>query len=63
MYFVKKDINIAKLNLPKNEVAAVQYMPYDKFILEFMKDKNNFIPYPKEYKEAVKQGLDKVVNN
>ena len=63
LYFVKKDIDIAKLNLPKNEVADVKYIPYDEFITEFMKDKNDFIPYSREYKEAVKQGLDKVVNN
>lgn len=61
LYFVKKDIDIAKLNLPKNEVAAVQYMPYDKFILEFMQDKNNFIPYSKHYKEAVKKGLENLI--
>ena len=62
LYFVKKDIDISKLNLPENEVADVKYLPQDEFITEFMKDKNDFIPYPQQYKKVVKQGLDKIIN-
>ena len=62
LYFIKKDIDISKLNLPENEVAEVKYLPYDEFITEFMKDKNDFIPYPKHYKEAVKKGLEELVD-
>lgn len=62
LYFVKKDIDLKKLNLPANEVADVKYIPYEDFITEFKKDKNDFIPYPKHYKDAVKKGLERLVN-
>ena len=61
LYFVKKKIDLSKLNLPEHEVADVKYMPYDEFITEFMKDDNEFIPYPRHYKAAVKQGLERVI--
>ena len=61
LYFVNKKIDLSKLNLPKYEVADVKYMPYDEFIAEFMKDDNEFIPYPRHYKQAVWKGLEQIV--
>ena len=61
LYFVNKKIDLTQLNLPPQEVAAVKYMPYSEFITEFMKDDNEFIPYPQPYKEAVKNGLARVI--
>lgn len=61
LYFIKKDIDLTKINLPKDEVAEVRYIPYIEFIDEFMKQKNEYIPYPENYKEAVKNGLEKII--
>ena len=61
LYFVKQEIDLTQLHLPAHEVAAVKYMPYHEFIAEFMKDDNDFIPYPRHYKEAVKNGLSRLI--
>lgn len=61
LYFVKQNLDLTQLHLPKHEVAAVKYMPYDEFIAEFMQDNNEFIPYPREYKAAVQSGLERLV--
>jgi DNA-binding transcriptional LysR family regulator/isopentenyldiphosphate isomerase len=62
IYFVNKKIDLSKLNLPEHEVADVKYIPYGEFIKSFMSDTNDFIPYPKHYKDAIKNGLAKLIN-
>ncbi len=63
LYFIKKQIDLTQLRLPLNEVADVKYVPYEKFITEFMKEKNDYIPYPYCYKQAVKEGLERIIKN
>ena len=60
LYFIRQKLDLTKLHLPEHEVADVKYMPYDVFIAEFMRDDNNFIPYPRHYKLAVKAGLERI---
>ena len=61
LYFVKKDIDLMQIKLPKDEVDDVKYISYDEFIKNFMKEENEYIPYSEDYKNAVKEGLEKII--
>ena len=61
LYFVKKDIDLMQIKLPKDEVDDVKYIPYKEFIQNFMNEENEYIPYSEKYKKAVKEGLEKII--
>lgn len=60
-YFIKISIDLTQLHLSEHEAADVKYIPYREFITEFMKERNEYIPYPKRYKVIVKKALEALI--
>ena len=55
-YFIKTKINLKKVKLQEGELADLKWMPFDEFCTFLNSDE--FVPFPEDYKEAVKKGLE-----